>query len=225
MTVQKGFKRLVRARMRKTGESYAAARARLVSEKPAAKSAPTKANYALTAGMSDAKVAAATGCTWERWVKALDRHKAYELPHRDIAKLIAAKYKTPSWWTQMVTVGYERIKGLRARGQQRSGSFQISKSKTLSTTVAAARRAWIDTPSRKTWLDANGFELKSGPRSKSLRFTWKDQGTVIVMITPKGDDRCVLSVEHQALPDKAAADRMKAFWTTQLGQLAEAVKG
>jgi hypothetical protein len=156
-------------------------------------------------------------------VRALDRHKAYELTHRDIAKLIAEKYKTPSWWTQMVTVGYERIKGLRMRGQLRSGSFQISKSKTLSAPVAQVRRAWVDTATRKTWLDANGFALKSGPRSKSLRFAWKDHGTIIVMITPKGDERCVLSVEHQGLPDKTTADRMKTFWTTQLGQLPGAV--
>src|SRR4051812_37224108 len=127
MTVQKDFKRLVRARMRKTGESYTAARAKMINSAPA----PTGTGLAKIAGMSDAKVAAATGCTWEKWVTVLDRRKAYELSHRDIAKLIAEKYKTPSWWTQMVTVGYERIKGLRVRGQQRSGSFQISKSKTL----------------------------------------------------------------------------------------------
>jgi uncharacterized protein YndB with AHSA1/START domain len=173
--------------------------------------------------MSDEKVAAATGCTWERWVKALDRQKAYELSHREIAKLVSEKYRTPSWWTQMVTVGYERINGLRVRGQQRGGSYQVSKSKTLAASVAAVRRAWSDPGSRKKWLEADHFELKSAPRSKSLRFAWKNQGTIVVMITPKDDERCVLSVEHQALPDKAAADRMKAFWTTQLGELSKAL--
>ncbi len=41
MPIQKDFKRLVRGRMQKTGESYAAARAHLVKQKPAA--APAKA--------------------------------------------------------------------------------------------------------------------------------------------------------------------------------------
>ena len=82
--------------------------------------------------------------------------------------------------------------------------------------ASAARRAWTDTTARKKWLEANGFVLKSGARSKSLRFAWKDNGTIVVMITPKADDRCVISVEHQMLPDKTTAERMKAFWGEQL---------
>ena len=31
----------------------------------------------------------------------------------DIAALVKTKYKVGPWWGQMVTVGYERIKGLR----------------------------------------------------------------------------------------------------------------
>jgi hypothetical protein len=79
MPTNKDFKRLVRARMQKTGESYTTARAHLLTKKqqsarsaaPAAPAAP--AAYAKLAGMSDAAVKAKTGCPWERWVKALDR--------------------------------------------------------------------------------------------------------------------------------------------------------
>jgi len=44
---------------------------------------------------------------------------------------IREKYKTPGWWTQMVAVGYERIRGLRAHGQKRSGEWSLTKSKTI----------------------------------------------------------------------------------------------
>ena len=119
MPTNKDFKRLVRARMRKTGEAYTAARAQLLSKKHAPAPAPTPLatapDYATLAGRSDAALKANTGCTWERWVKALDRVAAHTWPHRRIAEYVSEKYKVPGWWAQTVTVGYERIKGLRAK--------------------------------------------------------------------------------------------------------------
>lgn len=117
MTADKDFKRLVRTRMHKTGESYTTARVQILNKsrpmaKPVAASSSPSA-YAALAGLSDAALKAKTGCTWERWVKALDYQQAYEWPHREIAAFVREKYKVPSWWRQTVTVGYERIKGLR----------------------------------------------------------------------------------------------------------------
>ncbi|HEU5154041.1 MAG TPA: hypothetical protein VFU03_04890, partial [Gemmatimonadales bacterium] len=114
MTTNKDFKRLVRGRMQKTGESYTTARANLLKHSltPTPKQAPAAIDYAGLAGMSDVTIKARTGCTWERWVWALDRVDAHLWPHREIAQYVQEKYKVPDWWTQTVTVGYERIKGL-----------------------------------------------------------------------------------------------------------------
>ena len=87
MPTNKDFKRLVRRRMHKTGESYTSARAQLLemgSSKTQRTTAPV--DYAKLAGMSDTALKAKTDCTWERWVKALDRVEAYTWPHREIAK-------------------------------------------------------------------------------------------------------------------------------------------
>ncbi len=74
MPRNKDLKRLVRARMKKTGEAYTAARAHII-RKPrtrpstrlvAAMSSASKQDYAALAGMSDASIKAKTGCTWER---------------------------------------------------------------------------------------------------------------------------------------------------------------
>jgi hypothetical protein len=136
MPQNKDLKRLVRARMQKTGEAYTAARAQVIRKRatrtaarPAAASAPLRAlmsapspaDYAALAGMSDTALKAKTGCPWERWVRALDRLGADRMSHRDIATLVRAKYKLDGSWSQNVTVGYERIKGLRARRQKRDG--------------------------------------------------------------------------------------------------------
>src|SRR5438552_5371 len=124
MPKQKDLKRLVRARMSKTGESYTTARLHLVK----GNLAPIQErSLGKIAGMSDEAVKKATGCTWERWVKALDHAHGTEMSHGELTEYIREKFDTPSWWTQMVAVGYERIRGLRAHGQKRSGEWEVSK--------------------------------------------------------------------------------------------------
>ena len=112
MPANKDFKRLVRGRMLKTGEAYTTACAYLLQQKPHANASPSRgpapSEYARIAGRSDAILKERTGCTWERWVKALDRAKASTWPHREIAKYVQEHYKIPGWWAQTVTVGYER---------------------------------------------------------------------------------------------------------------------
>ena len=94
MPSHKDFKRLVRARMQKTGESYTAARAHLIKNGEAAPRTAELRNlgtqeqvrdFATLAGMSDAAVKAGSGCTWGSWVAALDAVNAHEWPHRSIA--------------------------------------------------------------------------------------------------------------------------------------------
>src|SRR5438105_4161797 len=126
MPRQKDLKRIVRLRMKKTGESYTTARLYLVKTKP---------DYAAIAGMSDAAVKKQTGSDWAQWVAALNAVRATEKTHREITTHIHS-LGINSWWSQLVTVGYERIRGLRDRGQQRGGSYRASKSRTFGVPVA-----------------------------------------------------------------------------------------
>ena len=165
MPSQKDFKRLVRARMRKTGEAYTAARAKLLAKpshsrtaKKTARSGAPAVDYAKLAGMSDTVVKEKTGCQWDRWVKALDSHGAAEMPHREIVDLVQKKYKVGDWWSQMVTVGYERIKGLRARGQRRDGAYEATKSRTFNVPIAALHHAFADAAIRRRWLSETGVQ-------------------------------------------------------------------
>jgi len=158
MTQDKDLKRLVRARMKKTGESYTSARAQ-ITRKPKEKTsiAETRAtvstkDYAKLAGMSNAVIKEKTGCTWDKWVKSLDYYGAERMSHREIAELVSEKYKVPSWWTQTVTVGYERIKGLRARGQRRDGTYEATKSRTFNVPIEKLFDAFEKT--QKDDLDA-----------------------------------------------------------------------
>ena len=59
--------------------------------------------------------------------------------HREIAAYVRNTFKVPDWWCQTVTVGYERIKGLRAIGQWRDGTYEASKSKVIPVPVSRLR--------------------------------------------------------------------------------------
>jgi hypothetical protein len=226
MPTNKDFKRLVRARMQKTGEAYTAARAHLLTKKQIRAAAPSpsrssaRVDYAKLAGWSDAQIKSKTGCTWERWVKALDHTQAYTWPHREIVKYLQEKYKkVPGWWVQTVTVGYERIKGLRAVGQRRDGGFEINKTKTFAVPLGRLYRAWSDARTRARWLPGVGLTVRTATRNKSVRVTWPDQTSVQLFFIGKGVRKSQLAVQHGKLADQAAATRMRAFWTERLAEL------
>jgi len=212
MTENKDLKRIVRARMTKTGESYTAARAHIAKT-------PRPIDYAKLAGMSSAVIQEKTGCTWEKWVKSLDYHGAEKMSHRDIAKLVSEKYKVPSWWTQTVAVGYERIKGLRARGQRRDGTFEASKSRTFNVPVQTLYDAWADARMRKRWLDGAEIKIRTATSPKSMRITWSDGNIIAVGFYPKGPDKSSVAVQHPKLPDRATADSLKKYWSERLDDL------
>ncbi|HEY8259466.1 MAG TPA: hypothetical protein VIG08_17540 [Gemmatimonadales bacterium] len=188
---------------RRRGESYTAARAQLLKQKPAATVSPRPSEYAKLAGRSDEIIKAKTGCTWERWVKALDRAKAHAWPHREIAKYVNQKYKVPGWWAQTVTAGYERIKGLRAVGQRRDGSFEASKSRTFGVPVSPG----VD------------LTIRTSAREKSMRITWPDRTSLEVGFMSKGSDKSSVAVAHTKLTDRAAAAKAKHYWADRLDAL------
>jgi hypothetical protein len=228
MTARKDFKRLVRTRMQKTGESYTAARAHLVAQRrsaPVARPAAPKPpavepiDYAALAGMSDDAIKARTGCTWERWVYALDRKKASTWSHREIADYVRKTYKVPDWWTQTVTVGYERIKGLRTIGQRRNGSFEANKSRTFAAPVSRVYRAFHDPKLRARWLPDVELEVRTARRDKSLRITWPDGSSVEALFSGRGAGKSQLAIAHRKLKAQSASTEMKAFWTDRLAAL------
>jgi uncharacterized protein YndB with AHSA1/START domain len=222
MPANKDFKRLVRGRMQKTGEAYTTARANLLkTSSPAAaqQQPPVAADYARRAGKSDAILKEKTGCTWERWVKALDRVKADTWPHREIATHVREKYKIPGWWAQTVTVGYERIKGLRAVGQRRDGLFEAGKSKTFPVPIARLYDAFHDARTRNRWLHGLDLTIRSASREKSIRMGWPDGTWVVVGFTSKGSGKSQVGLVHGKLPNRAAVKEKKEFWTERLSEL------
>jgi hypothetical protein len=190
---------------------------------PKPRSDPTP-DYATLARMSDAAVQAATGCTWEKWVYVLDRKKAHEWEHKEIARYVHETYKVPGWWSQTVTVGYERIKGLREKGQRRGGSYEASKSKTYPVPISRLYAAWKDGRLRKKWLPKAKLVIRAAQEDRSLRITWPDGTSVACWFTSKSSGKSSVQVQHTGLATRADIAVRKAYWAERLAALGEVLQ-
>jgi uncharacterized protein YndB with AHSA1/START domain len=221
MPRQKDLKRLVRTRMQKTGEAYTTARAQILKKPKTKTVSRPSSNYAELAGTSDATIKEKTGCTWQRWVKALDKHGAAELSHGDVARLVNTKYKIDGWWSQMVTVGYERIKGRRAKGQRLDGSYEASKSRTFNVPVTTLFEAWAQPTIRRRWLNGEPVKIRTARAPKTMRLGWRDGTIVVVGFMEKGKSRSAVALSHTKLPDRDTVERLKQYWSERLDALGE----
>ena len=215
MTRQKSFKRLVRSRMEKTGESYTAARLSLLAaEEP-------KAAEGQSLGMSDDAIRRRTGRGWEDWFDLLDEWGGTEHTHPEIARWLADEQGIDGWSAQSVTVAYERARGGRAVGQRADG-FSITASKTVAVPVERLYNAFLDESLRAAWLPDAELRLRTASEPKSARFDWSDGRTrVIVGFDAKGDEKSTVGLAHEKLADAEEADRMKTFWRERVSMLKE----
>ena len=222
MTTDKARKRAVRARMQKTGERYAAARRNVmrtttdttITELPPRVAEP---------GMSEAAILKGTGRTWDDWFRVLDEWDATTRNHTEIARYVNGEHGIDGWWSQSVTVGYERARGMRAPNERPEG-FEVSVSKTVPLAAMDAWRAFVEPSRRRRWLDLS-LRMRTGTRTmgRSARFDVPDEGNRInVYFTPKDDDRTIVTVTHVKLAGAGDVAAHRAAWKSRLDELARA---
>lgn len=212
MTEGKARKRAIRSRMAKTGERYTAARRHVASPLPPRVADP---------GMSEAAVRRGTGKGWDEWFRILDDWGATSRTHSEIAAYLGAEHGVGPWWTQSVSVGYERARGMR-RPHQGPQGFRVGVSRTFPVGVMELCLAFEDDARRRRWLEAGTLRLRTSQRGKSARYDFRD-GTsrVHAYFTSKGRGKCSLAIQHERLPDAADVEKMRAFWKERLTRLGE----
>jgi hypothetical protein len=217
MTTQKLFKRRVRERMTKTGESYTAARHHL-----AAKAAPRTPDWDLASAAelaSDERLTEATGRGWEAWIGLLQRWGARDRKHGEIVEHLIAEHGVPGWWAQSITIGFERASGMRRKHQQ-AGGFTVYASKTVAVPVEALFEAFVDDERRGQWLADGSMAIRSSQPEKTARFDWDDGSTrFLVTFESKGAAKSTAYVAHERLPDPGAAEAAKVAWRQRLTTL------
>ena len=234
MTTHKTFKRGVRARMTKTGESYTSARTQLVRKADAraergtaevtpAEATPAEATPATTGAgaelTSEEAIRKATGRGWEEWFAILDAWGATERRHPEIARWLVAEHGVSGWWAQSVTVSYERARGLRGKHQMAAG-YAVTAVRTIGVGADALLSAFTDAPKRRRWLPDAPLRRRPTRAAHTARFDWPEPASVLVVyVTPLAPDRSRVAVAHERLPDAETADRFKRLWRERLGAL------
>jgi hypothetical protein len=173
-------------------------------------------------GMSDEAVLKKTGKTWEEWFAVLDRAGGKQMSHQEVANHLYTVEKIDGWWSQMVTVGYERERGKRVKHQSAAG-FQVSASRTLPVAVDRLFKSFSDARSRSRWFKDAPLEITKANPGKNIRARWEGESSLEIRFVAKGTAKCQVTVDHTRLPDARAAAKMKKFWGGKLQDLAEVV--
>ena len=219
MTTKKTFKRAVRARAAKTGESYTTARSQQLR-----KAAAIPDTMELT-GMTDAALKRGSGRPMREWLEILDAWGATERKHTEIARWLVAEHGIGGWWSQSVTVGYEKARGMRPTAPQ-PGGFAVSVTRTIAAAPSAISDAFTDASLRGRWLPDAPISVRTSNRGKSARFDWDDPPSFLAFnMMVKGDGKTQVSLGHEKLPDAAAAERVKGMWRERLTALKEMLEG
>jgi hypothetical protein len=178
------------------------------------------------AGIGDDAVRAKTGKTWDEWFAILERAGAAAWPHKEIAVYVGEQHGCPSWWSQMVTVGYEQARGLRVKHQTSNG-FVANASKTVAVPVAALYAAWNDLKLRVQWLpDAAKITVRKATANKSMRITGADGTTSIeVNFWVKGPAKSQVAVQQSKLASVKDVAKQKGFWAAALAKLQLLLEG
>jgi Domain of unknown function (DUF4287) len=221
MTKQKTFKRRVRERMVKTGESYTAARRMLIADG----ARPDVEVPGFEPPVPDERVVETTGSGYEAWFALLDAWGAPRRTHTEMARWLREEHGVAGWWAQAITVGYERARGLRAPGEKADG-FAAGASKTVAVPVARLFDAFEDEAVRERWLPGAEMRTRTATKPRTARYDWEDGTTrLIVGFEEKGEAKSLVAISHERLPDAETADEMKAWWREKLTGLKSRLEG
>lgn len=184
---------------------------------------PGKSSGSERRRISDEAVQRATGRSWDEWFGWLDERGAGGMSHREIVALLAREGGIErGWWQQMVTVEYERARGLRVEGETADAGFEIGVSKTVPLPVDEVWRRLTGEEGVRAWLGETtssiGFEAGESYRladgttgevrvvveGDRVRLTrrpegWARAATVQIRLTPKGE-KTVVTFHEEHLP-------------------------
>ncbi|HSL11887.1 MAG TPA: hypothetical protein VLA82_11295 [Actinomycetota bacterium] len=226
MTESKSFKRRVRERMSKTGESYTAARTHVADKRDRTEEARARLAEPDPGRVAEEKLVAATGKGWDEWFAILDRWDAKNHTHIEIARHLADDLGVPMWWTQSITVQYERARGMRVKHQRSDGVYAVSMSRTIGAPVHAVYEAVIDDERRSEWLSDGKMMYRSGTRSRSAHFDWDGGPTrVHVWFVEKDGVKTTVAIEHERLDGAHEVELAKAAWKERLTRLKSFLEG
>ena len=235
MPRNKDLKRLVRARMSKTGESYTAARAHVLAK---SRSKPRTTRVARRRVAQDVRRARAASelcraCGLQRrGAQGQDRMHVGAVGRR--ARLLrrrqdgASRHRGPGQQEVqdrgLVVAGRDRrLRAHQGAARARSAArWQLRSQQVAHLQRAGRRRCSTRGPNarvRGRWLDGEIGKVRTSTAAKSMRLDGKDGSIVAVGFWPKGPSKSAVSVQHTKLRDQETATKLKKYWSERLDAL------
>jgi hypothetical protein len=238
MTRARALKQVIRARAAKTGERYATARRHVLRELNDKPDSPPAPPAKTTKGaISDASSLKKTGHDLAYWYAVLDKFGAVDKGHTAAARHLHDAHGVDGWYSQGITVSYERERGVRGVNQRCDGAWEVSASKTIATTTQQLVKAFTDARKRNQWISEVEPQLAAAmtkgladKKSKGwivrpdglARFRYDWDGTIVQLYAyPKPGGKIALTVQHTRLADADAVAKYRAQWKSALGLVAD----
>jgi hypothetical protein len=189
--------------------------------------------------ISEATVRAKTGKTWKQWFAILDKWGAKEKIHKDIAAHLRNDLGTTAWWSQMITVEYERKQRGRKVGERPTeGGFTMDVQRTVTSTAKKAFDTFLQAEHAAMWFtkkaqadvrvggsysnsDGDQGEFLALDVPKRARFTWDNKrhcpGTIVELtIHSAGPGKVEVRISHSRLKNAKDREKMKQGWSWAL---------
>ena len=181
-----------------------------------------------------------TGRSRAEWFAILDRFDCRTKGHTRAASLLMKRHRVSPWWSQAITVDYERARGIRSLGEREDG-FALTVQRALAVPSTRAWEALVDaaevTAWRTTkqqqrfrlggrWRNADGSRgaFERSVAGRYLRFTWNDPrrapGSLIeIELVVRGEDRSTVKLTHRRIRSAEEREDLRAHWSWALDSL------
>ena len=186
---------------------------------------------------SPAGVVRGTGREFGDWFRELDARGGPQQGRRALGEALVAR-NLDTWWVTTLLVEYEKARGVTDKDGAPTG-YNICVTKSVAAPPARVYDALLDTvwwlgsrassspQEGETFEDGDGHSgtWKTLAPGKAMRFTWAGEGhqageTVEVKLSAAGAKTSIV-LNHSRLPDRSAADGMRAAWGRVLDTLKE----
>lgn len=208
------------------------------SPRPAAR--PARVKPAHPREFRDEIVLEKTGRTREAWFTALDAFGAADRGHTATAAHLASDHGVSPWWSQAITVEYERARGIRSFGERADG-FAFTVQRALAVPAERVWQAFADDDEAAawrgarhrqqfseggTWRTAGGDhgEFRRIVDGRFVRFTWghgrrAPDSVVEVQFVARAVDRSTVKLTHRRIRSAEEREELRAHWSWALDSL------
>lgn len=204
--------------MATTGERYLEARRILLEQ---ARPMASTRHWVAMPDLSDEAIRAGTGRGWEEWCDLIDGFEGRGEGHKAIVAYLRDEHDVDDWWVQGVTVGYERITGLRLPHQMADGTFTANKSRTIAVDAAELRGVLLDNDQRRHLFPDIETVLRSRHTAKTIRLA-VGGGVATITLEEQCPRRVKVVVEHKQLASIDAVEEWKFYWNDWLSAIDDA---